>query len=95
MGKIKLEKYLSNKRLQIFAKYQLQRDNFLKAKILNGERISAHIPGNAAQLRGVIYDVPLTMKMDEIIQEVKGGKVVKTTRVQTQINGVRTVQERL
>lgn len=95
MGKIKLEKYLSNKRLQIFAKYQLQRDNFLKAKILNGERISAHIPGNAAKLRGVIYDVPLTMKMDEIIQEVKGGKVVKTTRVQTQINGVRTVQERL
>ncbi len=90
MGKIKFAKYLSNKRLLIFAKDQQQRDKLLKVKTLNGERISAHIPGNAEKLRGVIYDIPLTMKMDEIIQEVKGGKVVKATRLQTQRNGVRT-----
>lgn len=42
---------------------------------MNVERISGHIRGNAAKLRGVIYDVPLTMKMDEIMQEVNGGNV--------------------
>ena len=84
MGKIKFGKYLSNRRLLIFAKDQLQRDKFFRAETLNGERISAHIPGNAAKLRGVIYDVPLAVTMDEIIQEVKGEKMVKATRLRTQ-----------
>ncbi len=49
--------------------------------------MSAHIQVNAAKLRGVIYDVPLAMMMDEIIQEVKGEKMVKATRLQTQSKG--------
>ncbi len=53
MGKIKFAKYLSNKRLLIFAKNQQQRDKLLKAKTLNGERISAHSPGNAAKLHSL------------------------------------------
>lgn len=90
MGKIKFAKYLNNRRLLVFATGQLQRDRFLRAETLNGERISAHIPGNAAKLRGVIYDVPLAITMEEIIQEVKGGEVVKATRLQTQRKGVKT-----
>lgn len=65
MGKIKFAKYLSNRRLLVFATDQLQRDRFLKTETLNGERISTHIPGNAAKLRGVIYDVPLAMTMEQ------------------------------
>lgn len=49
--------------------------------------ISVHIPGNAAKFKGVIYDVPLTM--EEIIQEVKGGKVMKATWLQIKRNGVK------
>lgn len=49
---------------------------------MNVERISGHIRGNAEKLRGVIYDVPLTMKMDEIMQEVNGGNVVKICEIQ-------------
>lgn len=90
MGKIKFAKYLSNRRLLIFAMNPPQRDTFLRAATLNEERISAHIPGTAAKIRGVIYDVPLAMTMEEIIQEVKGGKVVKATRLQTQRQGVKT-----
>ena len=89
IGKIKFAKYLSNRRLLIFAKDQLQRDKFLKAETLNGKKINAHIPGKAAKLRGVIYDVPLAMTVDEIIQEVKGGKMVKATRLQTRRKGVK------
>ena len=67
MGKIKFAKYLSNRRLLVFATDRQQRDTFLRAETLNDERISAHIPGNAAKLRGVISDVPLAMTMEEII----------------------------
>jgi len=90
MGKIKFAKYLNDRRLLVFATDQMQRDRFMRAETLNGERISTHIPGNAAKLRGVIYDVPLAMSVEEIIQEVKGGKVVKATRLQTQRKGVKT-----
>ena len=72
MGNIKFAKYLSNRRLLIFAKDQMQSDKFLKADTLNEEKISAHIPGKLAKLRGVIYYIPLAMSMDEIAQEVKG-----------------------
>lgn len=89
MGKIKFAKYLSNRRLLIFAKNKPQRDKFLNTETLNGERINVHIPGNAAKLKGVIYDVPLTMTMEEIIQEVKGGKVIKATRLQMTRNGIK------
>ena len=55
----------------------MQRDQFLRADTLDGDKISAHIPGKLSKLRGVIYDVPLAMLMDERAQEVKGGKMVK------------------
>jgi len=42
--------------------------------------------GNAAKLKCVIY-ITLTKTMDEIIREVKGGKVVKSTRLQMQRKG--------
>lgn len=90
MGKIKFAEFLSNRRLLIFAKDKLQREKFLQAETLNGERINAHIPGNAAKMKGVIYDVPLTMTMDEIMQEVKGGKVLKATRLQMHRRGVKS-----
>ena len=41
------------------------------------KKISACAPQKLAKLRGVIYDVPFAMSMDEKAQEVKGGKVVK------------------
>ncbi|KAI2655997.1 Nucleic-acid-binding protein from mobile element jockey [Labeo rohita] len=90
MGKIKFAKFLSNRRLLIFAKDKLQREKFLQAETLNGEQINAHNPGNAAKMKGVIYDVPLTMTMDEIMQEVKGGKVLKATRLQMHRRGVKS-----
>lgn len=45
-------------------------------------KISAHVPGKVAKLRGVIYDVPLA----EIAQAVQGGKVVKSTKLQTVVS---------
>lgn len=71
VGSVRKEDKQTEWRLLIFAKDQLQRDEFLRAETLNGGRISTHIPGYAAKLRGVIYDVPLAMMMDEVIQEVK------------------------
>lgn len=34
---------------------------------------SQEVPGSAAKLKGVIRDVPLTVTMDELTAEVKGG----------------------
>lgn len=90
IGKIKFAKFLSNRRLLIFATDQRQREKILRAETLNGERISSHIPGSASRLRGVIQDVPLSMAIDEIIQEVKGGKIVKASRLQICRNGKKT-----
>jgi len=90
IGKIKFAKFLSNRRLLIFATDQRQREKILRAETLNGERISSHIPGSASRLRAVIQAVPLSMARDEIIQEVKGGKIVKASRLQISRNGKKT-----
>lgn len=89
IGKFKYAKYLSNKRLIIFVKDEKQLDRMLNTKVLNGERISTHVPGNAAKLRGVIYDIPQDITMEVVMKEVRGGKVVKATRLQTKRNGVK------
>ena len=54
------------------------------------KKISACAPQKLAKLRGVIYDVPFAMSMDEKAQEVKGGKVVKAARLQTQRKGLKS-----
>ena len=56
---------------------------------LDGIRIKAHVPGMAAKLRGVITNVPLEMSMEEVKEEIKGGKVVEAKRLQTNKSGVK------
>lgn len=82
MGKIKFTKYLS---YWFFGKGKLQRHKFLWAETLNWERINVHIPGNAAKLKGVIYDV--TLKKDNGWDNLKRRNVLKATRLQMQRNG--------
>ena len=87
IGKFKYAKYLNNKRLLIYVKDELQRDRFLRTEMLNGEKISVHVPGSSAKLKGVIFDIPQDITMDEVMKEVRGGKVIKATRLQTKRNG--------
>ena len=59
----------------------------LKMSHLDGGRIKAHVPGMAAKLRGVITNVPLEMSMEEVKEEIKGGKVIEAKRLQTNKSG--------
>ena len=61
----------------------------LKMSHLDGGRIKAHVPGMAAKLHGVITNVPLEMSMEEVKEEIKGGKVIEAQRLQTNKSGVK------
>lgn len=54
---------------------------------LQGERMKAHIPGATAKVRGVISGVPLNMSMEDVKNEIQGGKAVEATRLKSKRDG--------
>ena len=49
--------------------------------------MKAHVPGAMAKLGGVISGVPLDMPMEDVKSELKGGKIVKDTRLKSKRDG--------
>lgn len=89
-GKIKYAKLLSNRRILISAINKKQQERIMKMGSLGGGKITVHIPGTAAKLRGVISNVPLEMSMEEVKKEIQGGKVIEVKRLQTNKSGVKS-----
>ena len=91
MGKIKFAKLLTNRRILISAGNKKQQEMILRMTHLDGGRIKArnYVPGMVAKLRGVITNVPLEMSMEEVKEEIKGGKLVEAKRLQTNKSGIK------
>ena len=62
--KIKFAKFLNNRGVLISAASKQQQDKILKIETLDGVRITTHIPGSVAKVRGVISNVPLETSRD-------------------------------
>lgn len=88
IGKIKFAKFMKNKRVMIHANSKQQQEKILGMSTLLGERMKAHVPGDLASVRGVISGIPLSMTMEDIKKEIKGGKVIKASRIKNKRDGV-------
>ncbi|XP_035984310.1 uncharacterized protein LOC118557929, partial [Fundulus heteroclitus] len=88
IGQINSARIMNNRKILIFATSKKQQEQILKMTTLVGERVKTFIPGAATRLRGVITGVPLDMTVEEIKQEIKGGKVMEVTRIKHKRDGV-------
>lgn len=70
IGKIIFARFMSNKRILIYATSKQQQEKVLKMSSLQGERMKAHIPGALAKVRGVISGLPLSMSMEDVKNEI-------------------------
>ncbi len=57
---------------------------------LGGGKIKVHVPGMAANLRGVISNVPLEMSMEDVKNEIQGGNVTEAKRLQMNKGGIKS-----
>ena len=48
---------------------------------LNGKKIKSHVPGAYARSRGVITGVQISMSIDDMKENVKGGRVIEAKRL--------------
>lgn len=80
-GKLKYAKLLSNKK---------QWERILKLGSLDDRKITVHIPGMAAKLRGVISNVPLEMSTEEVKKDIQCRKMIEAKRLQTNESGVKS-----
>lgn len=87
IGKIEFARFMSNKRVLIHATSKQQQEKILKMSSLQGERMKAHIPGAMAKVRGVISGVPLSMSMEDVKNEIQGGKVIEAIRLKSKRDG--------
>lgn len=87
IGKIKTARIMNNRKVIIQAISEAQQQKIIKMKTLMGERVKSHIPGFMARLRGVISGVPLEMTMEEVKNEIKGGKITNATRIKSRREG--------
>lgn len=90
IGKIKYAKLLNNRRILISAVNKKQQEMILKMGSLGGGKIKVHVPGMAANLRGVISNVPLEMSMEDVKNEIQGGNVTEAKRLQMNKGGVKS-----
>lgn len=87
IGKIKYARFMNNKRVLVHAISKQQQEKILSMSTLQGERMKAHIPGAMAKVRGVISGVPLSMSMQDVKNEIQGGKVIEAIRLKTKRDG--------
>lgn len=50
---------------------------------LQGERMKAHIPGAMTKVSGVISGVPLSISVEDVKNQIQGGKVVEAIWLKT------------
>ena len=90
VGEVKLAWFIENGRLLIFCGSQAQQAKILKMEKLNGKKIKSHVPGAYARLRGVITGLPISVSIDDIKENVKGGRVMEAKRLISRREGQRT-----
>ncbi|XP_060763851.1 uncharacterized protein LOC132872786 isoform X2 [Neoarius graeffei] len=65
----------------IFAISEDQRREILKKTSLNGYKITSHVPGAIAKKRGVITGIPVSVSIEDIKNNLKGGEIVDAKRL--------------
>nr|XP_055046932.1 uncharacterized protein LOC129432503 [Misgurnus anguillicaudatus] len=81
VGVVSMAQCLGQGRVLIIVKDVAQRNRLLKLKDLNGEKISAREIGINSNVKGVIVGIPLDITMEEIKENVRGGKVINARRL--------------
>lgn len=80
IGTFLYAKALANGRILVVCKSKVQQEKALALKSLNRCDVEVYVPGTGTRAKGVIYGVPTDITVDEILEKVKGGRVMEAKR---------------
>lgn len=81
------KKTLANGELLVICKSEGQQKKTLLLKSLNKCALEVYVPGGNNRVKGVIYGVPVDIKISEIVQKIKKGQVIDAKCFQVMRNG--------